>query len=146
MEGKSFSCLHIIELKSMPGLLLQSSRQGLFRKFHADLLKCSPYPFPRIIQYKHFSSDRHFERSKCRTKANDDKKHKLWTMEMNGWISQKMRGDTSVLHKRFCLCDYSLNASEIQTSKQPSSSSVPHRENLQYFNKSIHQCQSVQFT
>lgn len=44
----------IVKLKSIPWLLLQSNWQGLFSKFHAKLLKYAPYPFPHIIQYKHF--------------------------------------------------------------------------------------------
>lgn len=56
-------------------------------------------------------------------------KLKLRTIEMNGWINQKIHGDTSALHKRFCLCDYSSIALEIPTTEQPLSS-VPHQETL----------------
>lgn len=109
LKGKNGS-LHTVKLKSIPRLLLQSNWQGLFSKFHAKLLKYAPYTFPHIIQHKHFSSDRHFERSKCRTKAKSDMKRKFWNIEMNGWISQKIHDDTLDLQKWFCLCDYSFNA------------------------------------
>lgn len=37
-------------------------------------------------------------------------KRKFWTIEMNGWISQKIHDDTSDLQKWFCLCDYNFSA------------------------------------
>lgn len=37
-------------------------------------------------------------------------KREFWTIEMNGWISQKIHDDTLDLQKWFCLCDYGFNA------------------------------------
>ncbi|MXQ83292.1 hypothetical protein E5288_WYG001476 [Bos mutus] len=99
------------KLKSQgPQLVLERTFQNKNLQNDISNEHKTPLKDVKLVRMENRNQIRHFERSKCRTKAKSDMKRKFWTIEMNGWINQKIHNDTLDLQKWFCLCDYSFNA------------------------------------